>query len=225
MEIVIGRDPTTFRLRLTADGKGVLYGSEPLPATVCEEHSRLIITDDIIRIQNIDINAYTYVNGQAVESKTITKADKITLGRDRYPFDWRALDGLITPVADIRTLESVWNEYEGQNIHLQIEERRFNTLRSATGLITMAAIALSIATGGRSFWYLVLYGVAIVISLVFFVKAYLDSSKIPQKRQQLTRQFQKDYICPHCGHFLGNQSYEIVTQNDHCPYCKAKFIH
>lgn len=127
----------------------------------------------------------------------------MAFGTDFYIFDWRALDEFIPPVSDIRPLESVWNDFESQNISLQIKERKFNTLRSATGLITMAAIALSIATGGRSVWYLLLYGVAITISLIFFIKAYLDSSKIPQKRQQLNRQFQREYICPHCGHFLG----------------------
>ena len=225
MEILIGRDSKTSRLQLVSNKKGVLCSSDSIPLSVCKEHCKLIVTDDIIKLQNLDINAYTFVNGQAVERKTVTRKDAIALGTDRYPFDWRYLDEFVPPVADIKKLEIIWNEYENQNIALQIAERKFNTLRSATGLITMAAIALSIATGGRSAWYLVLYALAIAISLIFFVKAYLDSSKMPQKRQQLNRQFQRDYVCPHCGHFLGNQSYEILIQNDHCSYCKAKFIH
>lgn len=225
MEILIGRDPKTTRLQLVSGKKGVLCGVGSIPSSICEEHCKLIVIGNSIQLLNLNINAYTFVNGQAVERKTVTRQDTIALGTDRYLFDWRYLDEFIPPVADIQQLESIWNEYENQNIDLQIAERRFNTLRSATGLITMAAIALSIATGGRSVWYLVLYALAIAISLIFFVKAYLDSSKMPQKRQQLSRQFQRDYICPHCGHFLGNQSYEILTQNSHCPYCKAKFIH
>lgn len=225
MEIVIGRDIETSKLRLTSGSKSVLYGTDRIPKSVRPEHCKLIVTGSHIQINNIDINSYCYVNGLAVEKKTISYEDQLAFGTDFYIFDWRALDEFIPPVSDIRPLESVWNDFESQNISLQIKERKFNTLRSATGLITMAAIALSIATGGRSVWYLLLYGVAITISLIFFIKAYLDSSKIPQKRQQLNRQFQREYICPHCGHFLGNQSYEILSQNNHCPYCKAKFIH
>ena len=225
MEILIGRDPETSRLRLTSGSRGVLCSIEPLPQSVRVEHCKLIISGDVLRLKNLDINAYTYVNGQPIENKRISRDDQITLGIDRIPFDWRSLDEFIPPIADIRSLADVWNDYEQQNIVLQIAERKFNTLRSATGLITMAAIALSIATGGRSHWYILLYGLAIVISLVFFVKAYLDSSKMPQRRLQLNHQFQRDYVCPHCGHFLGNQSYEILTQNSHCQYCKAKFIH
>jgi hypothetical protein len=212
-------------MKLTAEGRSVLFGTQRLPESVLAEHLKLTIENDTIRLKNLNINAYTYVNGQAVESKTITKQHTIEIGKDHIPFDWRALDEFITPEADIRPLETVWNDFERKNISLQIAERKFNTLRSTTGLITMVAIALSIATGGKSHWYILLYGVAIVVSVIFFVKSYLDSSKVPQKRQEMNRAFQREYVCPHCGHFLGNQSYDILVQNDHCPYCKAKFIH
>ena len=225
MEILIGRDDKTGRMKLTAEGRSVLFGTQRLPESVLAEHLKLTIENDTIRLKNLNINAYTYVNGQAVESKTITKHHTIEIGKDHIPFDWRALDEFITPEADIRPLETVWNDFESKNISLQIAERKFNTLRSTTGLITMVAIALSIATGGKSHWYILLYGVAIVVSVLFFVKSYLDSSKVPQKRQEMNRAFQREYVCPHCGHFLGNQSYDILVQNDHCPYCKAKFIH
>ena len=225
MEILIGRDDKTGRMKLTAEGRSVLFGTQRLPESVLAEHLKLTIENDTIRLKNLNINAYTYVNGQAVESKTITKQHTIEIGKDHIPFDWRALDEFITPEADIRPLEAVWNNFESKNISLQIAERKFNTLRSTTGLITMVAIALSIATGGKSHWYILLYGVAIVVSVIFFVKSYLDSSKVPQKRQEMNRAFQREYVCPHCGHFLGNQSYDILVQNDHCPYCKAKFIH
>ena len=212
-------------MKLTAEGRSVLFGTQRLPESVLAEHLKLTIENDTIRLKNLNINAYTYVNGQAVESKTITKQHTIEIGKDKIPFDWRALDEFITPEADIHPLEAVWNDFESRNISLQIAERKFNTLRSTTGLITMVAIALSIATGGKSHWYILLYGIAIVVSVGFFVKSYLDSSKIPQKRLEINKAFQHDYVCPHCGHFLGNQSYDILTQNDHCSYCKAKFIH
>lgn len=225
MEILIGRDRETGKMRLRTEGKSVLYGTKRLPETVMEEHIKLTIDEDIIRLENLNLNAYTYVNGQAVEKKTITRKQKIELGQNRYLFDWHALDELVPPIADISPLQIIWEEYENQNISLQIAERRFNTLRSMTGLITMAAIALSITTGERSKWYVILYGLAIFFSLLFFIKSFIDSSKIPQKRQELGRNFQRNYTCPHCGHFLGNQSYDILVQNDHCPYCKTKFIH
>ena len=225
MEILIGRDKDTGRMIIKADGKSVLYGTERLPDTILEEHIKLKVENNSIRLENLNLNAYTYVNGQAVEKKCITRQHSIELGRERYPLDWHALDELIPPEADIRSLKPIWEEYENQNISLQIAERRFNTLRSMTGLITMAAIALSITTGERGKWYIFLYVLAIIISSLFFIKSFIDSSKIPQKRQELGRIFQRSYLCPQCGHFLGNQSYDLLTQNERCPYCKTKFIH
>ena len=225
MEIIIGRDINTGRLKVCGDGKSILYGIERIPESVVPAHIKLTIEGNIIRLKNLDINSYTYVNGQAIESKSIEKYAQIELGTHHYPFDWRSLDEFIPPTADIRPLKAIWDEYENKNIALQITERKFNTLRSMTGLITMTAIVLSVVSGGKSSWYVLLYGIAIVSSLVFFVKSYRDSSKIPQQKQEQNKIFQHDYICPHCGRFLGNQSYEVLTQTDHCPYCKAKFIH
>lgn len=222
--IIIGRDAKTGQLLLSGVGKSGTYGNN-VPQDISEQHCRLDFNQGIIHLKNLDINNDTYVNGQAVESKSITRKDTIALGASRFLLPWEAIDAIVPPEVDIRPLQQVWEEYEHQNVKLQVDERKFNALRSATGLITMVAIALSIATGGRSAWYMLLYALAIIISLVFLVKAYRDSSKIPQKRQELNHQFQRDYVCPHCGRFLGNQPYHIMAQNDHCPYCRVKFIH
>ena len=224
MEIIIGRDAATSRLKLTLNSEDTLSGaSGSVPATVGEKHCLITFTGDQIQIRNLDINNYTYVNGQMVESKTISKDDKIELGTDRYVLDWK--DILAVAPSDIRHLKQVWEDFEEQNMALQIKERKFNTLRSVTGLITMTAIVLSITTGGRSMWFVVLYAIAIIVSVLFFIKAYKDASSIPQKRQEVAKKFQRDYICPHCGHFLGNQPYEILAQNDRCSYCRKQFIH
>lgn len=224
--IIIGRETQTGKLQLIYDSKTGCYGDAgSVPESVSPQHCRMEFSDGKIRLKNLDINKYTFVNGQAVESKTISRTDRITLGAEHYLFDWNAVEAVIPPMADIRPLRKVWDEYEQQSIHLQIKERRFNTIRSATGLITMIAIVLSVVMGRQSSWYLLLYAVAILASFVFFVKAYKDSSKLPQQRNDLNRKFQHDYACPHCGHNLGSQPYDILTQNQQCPYCRAKFIH
>ena len=213
MEIIIGRDIQSGKLSLKVDGKGEIQG---------QQHCKLTINNGQMRLNNLDVNNYTYVNGQSIESKAVTLNDTIELGKDHYLLDWFQLKPYL-PI-DIGPLKLVWEEYERQNLKLQIKERKFNALRSATGLITMIAIVLSLASGGRNKWYLMLYAIAIIISVAFFIKAYIDSSKLPQKRQELIKQFQRDYVCPHCGHFMGNQSYDILAQNGSCPYCKKQFI-
>lgn len=222
MEIIIGRDSQGTGLLLTVDGKEPTAAvATGVPSSVGAQHCQLTILNGQMRLKNLDVNNYTYVNGQSVESKAVTTDDKVALGTDRYPLDWTLLMPFL-PI-DISPLKTVWEAYEKESIALQIAERKFNTLRSLTGLITMIAIALSIATGGRSQWYILLYGIAIIVSLIFFVKAYRDASKIPLRRQELSRQFQHDYVCPGCGHFMGNQPYDILLQNGSCPYCRKTF--
>lgn len=225
MEIIIGRNANNGKLLLTVDGKDQqqLTTSGSVSPSVGTAHCKLTIINGQMRLRNLDINNYTYVNGQSIESKAITQNDQIVLGSEGYLLDWNLLKPF-TPI-DIRPLKKVWEDFEQQNIQIQIEDRKFNALRSATGIITMLAIALSIATGGKSIWYIVLYGIAIAISVICFIKAYRDSSKLPQKRQELNKIFQHDYVCPHCGHFMGNQPYDILAQNGCCPYCRKQFIH
>lgn len=222
MEIIIGRNPRDSRLLIIVDGKEQST-TVSLPSSVGTEHCKMTIKDGQIHLWNLDVNNYTYVNGQIVESKIISQNDRVELGKDRIRLDWRILSPFLP--TDIRHLKQVWEEKENASLSLLIKERKFNAIRSATGIFTMVAIALSIATGGRSKWYFVLYGAAILASVIFFIKAYKDSSKIPQKRFELERQFQRDYVCPHCKHSLGNQPYETIAQNGFCPYCKTQFIH
>lgn len=226
MELIVGRDISSGKLLLNNGKDNSTFGeNNSVPKSVSPQHCRIIFQPSGIQLRNLDINNYTYVNGQAVETKTIHRTDHIELGYDRYPLNWSIVESVVPPEANIRHLQSVWDKYEQENVRFQISERRFNTLRSATGIITMIAIALSIMTGKQSIWYMVLYGVAILASLLLTVKAYRDSSKVPQQRIELNRQFQHDYVCPHCGHFMGNQSYDVLVQNNQCPYCRTKFIH
>ena len=224
MEITIGRDAESTGLLLTVDGKDqTVVVSGGVPSSVGTHHCRLSIHNGQMRLKNLDVNNYTYVNGQSIESKSLTTDARIELGSARYLLDWTLLKPFL-PV-DITSLKAIWERYEKESMDLQIAERKFNTLRSLTGLITMIAIVLSIATGSRSHWYFLLYGLAITVSLVFFVKAYRDASNIPLRRQELNRKFQHDYVCPNCGHFMGNQSYDILVQNGNCTFCRKQFIH
>lgn len=222
MEIVIGRDTASSQLKLTSGSQSLLYGKPGcVPSSVGEQHCKLVLAANKMHIVNIDINNYTYVNGHAIESARVSFCDQIVLGKDGYTLDWEAVVPLATGIAH---LQKVWEEHEEQLLKLQTSERRFNILRSATGLITMIAIALGLITGRQSNWLLLLYALAIIVSLAFMIKAWRDAARTPQRIQQLNQQFQLDYSCPHCHRFLGNQSFQILSQNDNCPYCKTHFI-
>lgn len=222
--MIIGRDQQTRKLCVIKDGQPRLYGQpNSVPMDVSRHHiSMKPAGDGKWQIKNLNEQNITFVNGIAVESKTISENDKIELGNSHYLLNWDALSEPKEEAVDIRPLKKIWEEYDEQRTENQIAERKFNAARSATGIITMLAIACSLILGHGPF-YLILYGLAIGISLVFTVLAYKKSSDIPRQQKEMTKLFQKQYVCPKCGHFMGFQDYDILIQGDACPYCKTKY--
>lgn len=225
MEIIIGRDQQTRKLCIIKDGCPKLYGQTgSVPMDVSRHHISLqSVGTGKWLVKNLNERNVTFVNGLAVESKTISESDKIELGNSHYLFQWVALQEPKAETADIRPLKQVWDEYDKSNLELDIAERKFNVIRSATGIISMSAIACAFVFGQGSTLQIILYGLAIGASIVFFVIAHSKAGEIPLKRREIKQRFESNYLCPRCHHFMGYQGYNILTQNDACPYCKTKF--
>ena len=146
MEIIIGRDQQTRQLCIVKDGNSKLYGQPgSVPMDVSRHHISLQPAGDgKWKIKNLNEKNVTFVNGNAVESKTISESDKVELANSHYLFSWAALQEPKEETIDIRPLKKIWNEYDEQRLEFQIAERKFNAARSATGIITMVAIACSL---------------------------------------------------------------------------------
>lgn len=225
MAIIIGRDAQTRQLNVVKDGVAKKFGQAgSVPMDVSRQHISLTSAGTgKWQIKNLNDKNVTFVNGVAVENMTISEGDKVELGNSHYLFQWAAVQEPKVETVDIRSLRNVWEKYDKENLELDIAERKFNAARSATGIITMLAIACSIIIG-HSFIYILLYVLAIGISVMFTVQAYKKSSEVPQLRREIKKRFEQTYTCPKCGHFMGYQGYNILTQNDACPYCKRKYV-
>lgn len=224
MEIIIGRDQQTQKLCVIKDGNAKLCGQAgSVPMDVSRHHLSLQPAGNRKwTAKNLNERNVTFVNGIAIESKTICEQDKVELGNSHYLFSWDVLCEPTEETVDIRPLQDIWQEYDRQRFETQIAERKFNAARSATGIITMLAIACSLILGHGPV-YLILYTLAIGISVAFTIVAYRKSTEIPKQQRDLNKQFQQRYLCPKCGHFMGFQDYDVLIQNDTCPYCKTKF--
>lgn len=224
MEIIIGRDQQTRQLSIVKDGVTKHYGQPgSVPMDVSRHHLSLQPIDEgKWKIKNLNEQNVTFVNGIAIESKNISVNDKVELGNSHYLLNWEALSEPKEETVDIRPLKIIWKEYDEKKFDSQIAERKFNAARSATGIITMLAIACSIILGHGPI-YIILYALAIGISLAFTCLAYKKSTEVPKQQRELTKRFQQTYICPKCGHFMGFQDYDILIQSDTCPYCKTKY--
>lgn len=224
MECIIGRDEKTRRLSVIKDGEPYLYGEDGyVPMDVSRQHlSVSSVEEGRWQIRNLNDRNITYVNGIGVESKIVNDTDKIELGESRFLFPWIAILGLEDNEIDISSLKKIWTDYDEGRIQYQITERKFNAARSATGIITMLAIACSIILGHGPI-YICLYLIAIGISVLLTYQAYKKSSEVPRQQREMNKEFQQRYVCPKCGHFMGYQDYDILEQSNACPYCHTKY--
>ena len=224
MEIIIGRDQQTRQLCIIKDGNSILFGQAgSVPMDVSRNHASLQpVGAGKWQIKNLNERNVTFVNGIVVESKMISESDKIELGNSHYLFPWAALQEPKEETIDIRPLKKVWDDYKNKTSELNMAVQKFNIARSATGIVTMLAIACSIILGHGPI-YICLYVIAIGISVLLTYQAYKKSSEVPRQQREMNKEFQQHYVCPKCGHFMGFQDYEVLRQGDTCPYCRIKY--
>ncbi|MBQ5981177.1 MAG: FHA domain-containing protein [Prevotella sp.] len=224
MDIIFGREEKNSQLSAKVDNFNYLFDEVgSVPKTVSRQHCKMsVLKDGKFYIENLKLENETFVNGISIQKKELSKTDKIELGSSHYPLRWEYVDGVLAKNVNVSHLKKIWDDYQDKKLQQQIAERKFNTLKSATGLITMLAIVLNFIQKSETL-YILLYVAAILISLGFTIKAYIASSKLPQEMQALTDKFQQEYQCPKCHHFLGSQSYDLLKQNKTCPHCKVNF--
>lgn len=231
MEISIGREEQSRRLRVTRDGKVQLVGKPgSVPNDVSRNHVSLCTSGDgTWEVRNLKEANVTYVNGLPIEKKTVREGDSIELGKSHFKLSWDVIRGPKQEVADIRHLRRIWNEYkEDMN---EIDERQKNTsvLASVPMLFTMGGAALAAILNHMGAPKEVV-GITVAFSVIGFIMMIYsitrrknDTSK--QDKEALNKSMYKKYVCPKCGKFLGMQDYDLlIQQHDQCGFCKAKFI-
>lgn len=224
MEIIIGRDQNTRQLNVVKDGKSKLYGQpNSVPMDVSRHHISLQPAGNgKWQIKNLNEQNVTFVNGIAVESKTISESDKIELGNSHYLFSWSALQEPKAETVDIRQLKRVWDEYNNANIEIRKRQKNIGLLASIPIGITMLGGLLSgVAPDDLKPFAYVFTAIALIVMLYGFYRRFTDNSI--EEQEEIKKTFQRRYVCPKCGHFMGFQDYDILTQSDACPYCKRKY--
>ena len=232
MNVIIGRESGVAEPRLSVKtGNKTKYIGTPgsVPKSVSRSHCAISIEGDCLSINNVSEQNVVYVNGMEYKSKSISPADVIELGPDRYALDLQAVLNAVqsadvgrTPEFgsyDIKPLKQVWNDYTQAKLDIQIRERKIGALSAVPGVISMISIALSFIEGLR----VVFIAIAAVFALVFAAIRIKSAGKVPMLQKELEEKFQDNYVCPHCSHFLGNQRYEVILRNGGCPWCKSKF--
>ena len=224
MELIIGRDGATAKLKVVDGTQVKLYGeAASVPGDVSRQHCQLTAIDDnTFIIKNIQAANVTWVNGVEVQTKRITRDDKVQLGQSRFllPLD-EILEQVKPNIVDITPLKAVWEKYNASTIAIRKRQQTNNLLSRIPIFMTMLGgvlIALNEAIRPYSITFTV---IALLIMAYGFYRQATDRSI--DKQEQLKKQFQRDYVCPKCGRFLGFVDYDLLHQNNNCPGCKAKY--
>ncbi len=232
MEVIIGRKDGTNQLSLKVGNKVSIKGpQQSVNNGVSREHCKLTVNDDgTFTIENLKAENQTLVNGLPIASKRITPNDVVELGWQRYRLDWNLVFEVIPKMVNISHLRLVKQRYDEETQKLTVKQGRANALRSITSVLSMGAIAVGFfgmtKSDGEVDWVrIILYALAILLTVGFTIKSFIDASKLPQQRKDLQDWFTRNYTCPNCGKFMGNQDYDHgVSLMECCPACKAKFI-
>ena len=224
MEIIIGRDQQTCKLCIIKDSNSRLYGeSNSVPMDVSRHHISLQPAEQgKWQIKNLNERNVTYVNGIAIESKTISENDKIELGYSHYLLQWKALDEPIEEVIDISSLKKVWDDYQQEDTEIRNRQKNNGLLASVPlGFSMLGGIIAGVAPEIREV-ALFFTGIAFLLFLYGLYRRSQDNSTIELKKLQ--EDFDQKWVCPKCNRPLTCfRSYTILSQNDACPYCKTKF--
>jgi hypothetical protein len=224
MEIIIGRDQNTRQLNINKDGQSKLYGLPgSVPMDVSRNHASLQpMGAGRWQIKNLNDRNVTFVNGIAVESKTISESDRIELGNSHYLFQWNVLSEPKVETIDIRHLERIWDWYETTQLEMKESERRIQNNQKLASMLSSCGI-LFVFVEGLGFLRFILMGLSILITLYLWYRGNNSDSSLNIRLNDLSKEFRKKYICPRCGHFMGNIPYDVLIQNDGCTNCKTKY--
>ena len=224
MEIIIGRDAQTRQLNVVKDGVSKKFGQPgSVPMDVSRQHFSLSPAGSgRWLIKNLNAQNVTFVNGVAVESKTISEGDKVEIGNSHYLFQWQAIQEPKVETVDIRPLEMVWNRYESTQLEMKDTNRKAQNIQRLAGLLSTCGL-LFVFVEGLGHIRFILMGISVLITAYFLFQGFSTES-LDRKLNVLGKDFRKKYTCPHCHRFFGNIPYDVLIQNDVCPYCKTKFI-
>lgn len=247
-KILIGRDPEKSNLLIfmVENGKGCTFGatgSVPNSVSRCRPndgmaHARIEIDETgRLTIYNLNANNSIFVDGVEVSKKEIDRSSRIELGRDRYRLNLKEIfDGAskLVPALpkSISHLKGVWDKYESEQDRIVLAQQEMAKKRmqpiivsSASGIVSGIAACVELST----LWLTL--PVTAIVSYLYY-RNYNSKDTSHQDRRAATNEFQRSYVCPSCGHFLGNLPYDILKNNltnpkDHkmyCSHCKCELI-
>ena len=220
MEIILGRDAATSRLKAAVGQQSKLFGANSsVPNSVSRQHCSLVVNPDgSFCVKNLNAQNSTYVNGVQVESKIVTVKDVVEFGSDHYLLNWKFVEELMPKIVDIRPLKKVMDDFKKEKKAITDRQKNNALLARVPIAFTMLGGLLAAVIPGPITICLTI--VAFIITIYGIYKQKDDNSS--EELEKLQNKLMHDYSCPNCGRYLA-QPYEQLELMDNCPYCRVMF--
>ena len=226
MDFIIGRDANTSQLRIsTADGKRTQLVGQPgcVPMNVSRKHLQLTVNADRTCVaRNLNPANETWVNGMAVMTRNISWGDRVEMGAGRFPLDWTAIEPLLPKTIDITPLKRVWSQYKQREMAIRKRQQNNNVLAGVPMVFTIGGgVVTNFLSDDLKSYGVIITIIALVLMCYGLYRRFTDKSI--EEQEELKQWLQQHYTCPECGHFMGIQDYDVLSQNKACPYCRTQY--
>lgn len=238
--IYVGRDAASKNLKLilSVDGqpKEVIMdvkGTVPQSVSRCQglgnAHCSVeVINQSQVRVKNLKEENETGSGGHNFDSKVLPLMGnlKIELGVDEYEVDVNTIlssaAGVLSQEFNISPLEKVWDEYEEGLRAIRLRKEMLTAVSSVTGLLSTGGIICACIPQLENLRMIFLV-VTFVLMLILLVVRFTAPKKDIENEKKVKDALIRHYVCPKCRHFLNATPYQIIKQNNACPYCKSKW--
>jgi len=225
-EIIIGRE--VEKGDYTVDAKHTAVG---------RKHARMFRKNDGMYIEDLNSANGTFVNGKSVKLKKITDADSVMLGgKDYYKLNlakaWKMIPMLEREFQEkTQNLKRVYDTYQKNKVKIQSESQGSMMLKRTMpmvipGLLTMIlSFTMDFEENPHLSMFLKIIGGAGTAIAVLIGGIWASSSlaKTPERLNNLQQEFMKEYVCPNCKQYFGEQPWENIHALGKCRACGREF--
>ena len=205
-----------------------------------------------VTIEDLNSANGTYVNGQRIIKKQIQLTDEVRLGPS-YLLNVMDVIRIMKATAPssskqspafasktelspaekerIRTefekLAGVYDKYKCDIVELKKSKGIATVMRMVPAVVTSVAtflIPLFLEGEAATTCKLILGGISIILICVITYRMLQMQKKTPELERSLKEEFQKNYVCPKCGRYLGDEPFENFKKSGVCIKCKTEWL-
>ena len=195
--------------------------------TVSRQHCKITDNGDgTFMLEGISESG-TFVNGRRIIKKIVTSDTIVQLGPS---FTISVKDILAQGTATDTASESQNTEA----VTTSASSEKFKQLKRIYDDYVQAKVDLqkgkSVSTASAVLPYAIgaipgVGGVARAVIMGWNAKKKNDSQRdTPEQLEAISKKFKIMYVCPICGHFLGDNPYEQLVNRNKCDYCKKNWL-